>query len=254
MTNITVIIISKNDSDVIGDAIISARKLTDEILVIDSNADNLTQKVCQKLKVRVIKNPFKNFSDQRNFGISYATTDWVMYLDSDERITDRFSSELKKKLKDFDEDAGIGGFRIQRKTYFYGQDWNFSDRVERVFLRKKFVEWQGVVHETPKIKGSFHNIESPILHYTHRNLSQMVKKTNEWSEYEANLRFKNQHPRLVPWRFFRVMTTAFLNSYIKEKGYKNGTYGVIEATYQSFSIFITYAKLWEKQVAQKNKN
>lgn len=247
MNNITVIIISKNDSDVIGNAILSARKLTSEIIVIDSNPDDLTQQVCQRLKVRNIKNPFKNFSDQRNFGMSYATTDWVMYLDSDERITDDFASELIKEIKNFDEHQGIGGFRVKRKTYFYGQDWNFLDQVERVFLRKNFLEWKGVVHETPVIKGRFKEIKSPILHYTHRNLSQMVRKTNEWSDYEANLRFKNQHPRLAPWRFFRVMITAFLKSYIQEKGYRNGTYGIIEALFQAFSIFITYAKLWEMQ-------
>jgi hypothetical protein len=43
------------------------------------------------------------------------------------------------------------------------------------------------------------------------------------------------------------MITGFLGSYIKNKGYKNGTEGIIEAIFQSYSMFITYAKLWEKQ-------
>ena len=75
----------------------------------------------------------------------------------------------------------------------------------------------------------------------------MLVKTNEWSEYEAKLRFNSSHPKLVPWRFIRVMATEFINSYFKNKGYKNGTYGLIEGLYQAFSIFITYAKLWEMQ-------
>ena len=78
----------------------------------------------------------------------------------------------------------------------------------------------------------------------------MLRKTNEWSEYEAKLRLASSHPKLVPWRFVRVMVTEFFNSYVKNKGYKNGTLGLIEGLYQAFSIFITYAKLWEMQ----NKN
>jgi hypothetical protein len=90
-------------------------------------------------------------------------------------------------------------------------------------------------------------IESPIQHFTHRNLSQMVRKTNEWSLFEAKLRLESKHPQLAPWRFLRVMGTEFINSYVKNKGYKNGVYGLIEGMYQAFSIFITYAKLWELQ-------
>lgn len=251
MNNITVIIISKEDDDVIAEAIKSAKKLTENIIVVDSNTDNNTYDICRKLGAKVIKHPFKNFSDQRNFGISHATTDWVYYLDSDERITEDFIRELSFVIKGKDAKDGFVGYSIFRKTYFFGQDWHFKDKVERVFLRKKFVNWEGVVHESPKADGRIGQINSPIVHLTHRNLSQMVRKTNEWSNYEAKLRYQNNHPPLAPWRFIRVMATEFFNSYVKNKGYKNGTYGMIEAIYQSFSIFISYAKLWELQSADK---
>ena len=76
----------------------------------------------------------------------------------------------------------------------------------------------------------------------------MVEKTNKWSESEAELRYKAGHPEMSWWRFLRVMFTAFTDSYFKEKGYKSGTAGLVEAVFQSFSMFITYAKLWEKQI------
>lgn len=247
MNNITVVILSQNDEDVIKDSILSAKELTENILVVDSNKNNLTYNVADKLKVKVVKNPFKNFADQRNFGLDYTTTDWILYLDSDERLTPEFIKEVKTTIENFNETDNIGGFFIRRKTFFYNHDWNFTDRVQRLFYRKRLVEWRGVVHETPNIKGEFGELSAPILHYTHRNLSQMVRKTNDWSEYEARLRFQENHPPLAAWRFIRVMVTEFLQSYIKNKGYKNGTLGFIEAMYQAFSIYITYAKLWELQ-------
>ena len=82
----------------------------------------------------------------------------------------------------------------------------------------------------------------------------MLNKTIEWSETEANLRFSNNHPKMSWWRFPRVMFSAFFNSYLKQGGYKAGTVGIIESIYQAFSIFITYAKLWEKQQKGKIQN
>ncbi|MDO8269235.1 MAG: glycosyltransferase family 2 protein [Candidatus Levybacteria bacterium] len=251
MKGLSVVILSKEDEDVIGDAIKSAIGFAEDVVVVDSNKNDKTRLISEKLKARVIKHNFKDFSDQRNYGILNVLTPWVLYLDSDERVTSEFKAEVEKIIKNYDEETGFGGFYINRKTYYYGQDWNFTDKVQRLFYRKKFIEWRGTVHETPIVKGGFGQIESPILHFTHRNLSQMVRKTNEWSEYEARLRLSGNHPALAPWRFLRVMVTEFFNSYIKHKGYKNGTYGFIEAMYQSFSIFITYAKLWELQEKKK---
>jgi len=56
------------------------------------------------------------------------------------------------------------------------------------------------------------------------------------------------------WRFPRVMLTAFFDSYIRQGGWKIGTAGLIESMYQSFSIFVTYARLWEMQEKLKIKN
>ena len=253
MKNLTVIILSKEDEDVITDAIKSIHGFADEVLVIDGNSDDKTREIAEKLGAKVLKNNFKNFSDQRNFAMDHTTTPWVYYMDSDERVTPAFIQEVNETIKIYNEYSGIAGYFVNRRTFYFGHDWNFTDRVQRLFYRERFVEWKGVVHETPVIKGDFDTISAPIIHLTHRNLSQMVRKTNEWSEYEAKLRFESNHPDLVPWRYLRVMITEFFSSYIRNKGYKNGTYGLIEAMYQSFSIFITYAKLWELQQNDRKK-
>ena len=75
----------------------------------------------------------------------------------------------------------------------------------------------------------------------------MIAKTNEWSEYEAELRFRAGHPKTTWWRFPRVMISAFFGSYFPGGGYRNGTAGLVEAIYQSYSMFLTYGKLWELQ-------
>lgn len=252
MRGLTVIILTKEDADVIGDAIKSVKAFAERIIVVDANSSDETAKISSKLGATVIRHQFKDFSDQRNFAILNATTPWVLFIDSDERVTPDFIKEVEELVSRYEPRSTIGGYYVARQTFYYGHNWHFQDRVQRLFFREKFIEWTGVVHETPRIHGDFGLISSPIVHLTHRNLSQMVRKTNEWSEYEAKLRFATGHPQMAAWRFMRIMVTGFINSYIKNKGYKNGTYGLVEAIYQAFSIFITYAKLWEMQEKKKN--
>ncbi len=123
--------------------------------------------------------------------------------------------------------------------------------MERLFWKDSLIKWKGKVHESPVVSGSVGILNEPLLHYTHRTLDEMVNKTNEWSATEAKLRYEAGHPPVVWWRFIRVMFTAFSDSYFIQGGWKAGVTGLIESIYQSFSIFITYAKLWELQESKK---
>ncbi len=109
------------------------------------------------------------------------------------------------------------------------------------------IGWQGSLHESPIIAGKTGKLEHFLLHYTHRDISSMVEKTNEWSDIESQLLYKSNHPPMRQWRFIRIILTYFFRAYIRDRGFKMGVSGFIESTYQAFSGFITYAKLWERQ-------
>jgi glycosyltransferase involved in cell wall biosynthesis len=245
---ISVLIITKNSQEILAECIESVKDLASEVIVADGGSTDNTSQVARESGARFFETKFKNFADQRNFALSLAGNNWIFYLDSDERATPSFISELKEKIGRSGEETA--GFYIRRKTFFLGKDWGFTDRVQRIFKKSKLKGWYGVVHETPKVDGKLEMINEPVLHFTHRNLESMIEKTNDWSEYEADLRFKAAHPRMGILRFLRIMLTGFLKSYLGQKGWKNGTAGLIESLYQSFSMFVTYAKLWERQ--QKN--
>ena len=69
---ISVLIITKNDEDVIGDCINSVKELADEIIVVDGGSEDDTVEVAEKLGAEVVKNTFKDFSDQRDLALSLA--------------------------------------------------------------------------------------------------------------------------------------------------------------------------------------
>jgi glycosyltransferase involved in cell wall biosynthesis len=245
---LSVIILTKNAEVTLADCISNIHPIADELIVIDSKSTDRTTEIAKINRAKVYIREMDDFASQRNFAIKHATGDWVLFLDSDEFATKRFCIEVKKTIQEFDQSSEIAGYYIHRKTYYLGKDWDFSDKVQRLLLKSKFIAWEGVVHETPKVNGTFGEIRAPVHHFTHQNLSQMLSKTIGWSDYEAQLRLEANHPKMTSIRFVRVMITGFFDSYIRGKGYKNGTEGFIEAIYQSYSMFITYAKLWEKQI------
>src|SRR5262249_20245880 len=107
--------------------------------------------------------------------------------------------------------------------------------------------WYGQLHESPEFSGHVEILQGYLLHFTHRDLSSMLNKTIVWSQVEVKLRFDAHHPKMTWWRFPRVIYAAFWDSYITQGGFKVGTAGLIESMYQAFSMFITYARLWEMQ-------
>lgn len=249
MIKISGVVITKNAENVIADCLDSL-SFCDEIVIVDSKSEDRTREIAEKMRAKVFEYESYDFSQARNFGLRKALGEWVVYVDSDERVTPSLHEEIIKSINN--PINKYAGFRIKRKNfYFGGHEWPYIEHLERLFKKDKLEGWYGKLHESPKFRGEIGELDGYLLHYTHRDLGSMLAKTIEWSKIEAELRFKSGHPQMTWWRFPRVMLTAFFDSYIKQGGWKVGVIGLIESMYQSFSIFVTYARLWEMQREKK---
>ena len=238
---ITAVIIAKNEAASIAQCLDSLT-FADEVVVIDNESTDKTADIAGKKGAKIFSVKGLDFAYLRNVGREKAGNDWLFYIDCDERP----SEELIKSIKSVKGD-GFSAYRIFRRNYYFNQLWPVREKIVRLIRKDALIGWQGSLHESPQIVGNTGKLKGDLLHYTHNNLYQMVEKTNAWSEFESQLRYKNNHPSVSWWRFFRVSGQVFWKSYFREKGYKAGTIGLIESLYQSFSVFVTYAKLWEKQ-------
>jgi len=244
---LSAVVLAKNEEKMITECLKSL-SFADEIIVIDDNSTDKTSKLAKMFTQNVFFHPSENFSERREFGLEKASGDWVLYLDADERITGPLKEEILQMIKGNTRYAALF---IKRENTYLGEKWPYQDKVERLFRKEKLLGWYGKVHESPKVDGEIGTLVNSLLHITHRDVVSMMAKTIEWSQIEAKLRYNANHPKVTWWRFLRVMFTQFFDYFIRQGGWKNGTEGWVESIYQAFSIFITYARLWEMQKEKK---
>lgn len=250
---LSVVVLTKNEEEMIADCLKSVYQLTDEIVIVDSGSTDKTLEIVKKYTDKIFNEDSNDFSAKRNLGLEKAKGDWVLYIDADERVTSKLSSSIKHQVLS-DKKTDSVAYKVKRKNFYLGNhEWPQIEKIARLFKKNALSGWRGQLHESPNFEGEMEELDGFLLHYTHRDLSSMLKKTIEWSKVEAELRFKNGHPKMTLWRFPRVMLTAFWDSYIGQGGWRVGTMGLIESIYQAFSMFITYARLWELQNEKNNR-
>jgi len=244
------IVLVKNEEGLISDCLESL-SWVDEIIVVDNGCTDKTVEIAKDKGAKIVKSLKGSFSDRRNFGAKEAQGEWLFYLDVDERVTPLLRKEIEETLKN----GAYAAYAISRKNILLGHEMRWGgwwpDYVLRLMKKDALIGWEGELHEQPKIKGTVGKLNNPLTHFSHRSLSEMVAKTNEWSEIEARLLFESGHPKMVWWRFISVAFREFWFRGIKKMGFLDGTAGVIEIVYQMFSRMITYAKLWEMQNEKK---
>lgn len=191
-----------------------------------------------------------SFSDWRNEGLKKAKGEWILYLDSDEEITTALRAEVLQTVDS--RQPAVFAYAIPRKNIIFGKEFRYSgqypDYQKRLFKRDSLSKWTGSVHEEPIFDGKISHLKNSIIHHKNMTISQMVDKTNKWSEIEAQLMIDANHPPMNLLRFASVALREFWIKFVKEKAFMDGKIGTIYGIYQVYSKLITYSKLWEMQL------
>lgn len=247
MRNISAIILTKNEEKNIKNCLENL-KWCDEVLIIDDNSTDRTIEIVKKYKTIVYSRPLNNdFSSQRNFGISKAKSDWVLFVDSDEVISDglvyEISNAIQRKdrhLNDFD------GFYIKRAYVMWGRKLRYGEVGDewRLRLAKKTAgRWEGKVHERWKVKGLVGRLNNPIFHFPHQTLDEFLKEINFYTDIRAQ-ELKSKKVKVFFWSIILYPLSKFIINYIFKRGFLDGVHGLVFAIIMSLHSFLVRGKLW----------
>ena len=123
MTNMTVIILTKNEETDIVRCIRSVKEWVQRIVIVDSGSTDRTCELAAAEGAEVVKHePFIDYAKQFNWAIDNLdiTTTWVFRLDADEVVTPELRKELEKKLECHATDD-VSGFMMRYKVHFLGR-------------------------------------------------------------------------------------------------------------------------------------
>lgn len=248
--SISVVISTRNRAESLERTLRSVRTLASEIIVVDNESSDDTQKVAKAYKATVFRK--KNslmLNTNKNFGFSKASGDWILCLDDDEEVPKELAEEITSVTANTDTE--VTGYWIARKNRIFGKwiqhgIW-WPDRQLRLFKNGSGRYPEKHVHEYLEVRGPTAVLETPYIHYNYDSLSQYLRKMQDvYTESEVQKYIASGYH--VVWSdAIRFPASDFLKLYFAQSGYKDGLHGLVLAGLQAFYSFLIFVKLWERE-------
>ena len=269
MINCTVLIMTFNESRNIKKCLDSVAGKFERVCVVDSFSTDHTIEIIKSFEdVEIYFNKFDSWGTQRNwiFNESNVQSDYVMFLDADEII----SESLRCELTEYMQIAKMDNARFSVKNIFMGKWIKYSyghPSIVRIFKTNSAPEYRAEgAREYPRINGNQVFLKNALIHCDNKPIEEWFLKhisnakreasylTEERtaSNNESSLKsfIRNNIWIYLPI-FFRPLI-YFLYRYIIKGGFLDGHAGFIYCFFQAYSyqnMISTF--IYEKEIIIK---
>lgn len=241
MPKISALIITLNEANNMA-SVIENLSFVDEIVVIDSFSEDDTVSIAESFpNVKVYQHQFVDFTQQRNYALSKAENEWILFLDADERLTEPLINEISNTIQQKDT---AEAYFFYRKFMFKGKPLGFSgwqtDKNIRLFKKSKskYTE-ERLVHEVLQVDGKTESLKHKLLHYSYSNYSSYKKKMINYAKLKAK-ELHNKGVKPNAFHFYIKPVYKFLYQYIIRLGILDGRKGVIICYLNALSVYKRY--------------
>lgn len=249
VNKLTVIVLTHNDESRIIDCL-ECLNFANELIIIDDNSTDRTVELVQKYTNNVYVRPLNgNFANQRNFALNYIHNPWVLYIDSDELVSEKLKDEILHSIST----SNNSGYSIKRTDFMWGKRILHGEAGGVALLRLAKInsgKWHGRVHETWRITGKTGLLIAPLIHVPHQSVREFVSEINEYSTLRAQELFdEGKNPSKLA--IITYPLAKFIQNFIIKKGYKDGIHGFLYAVLMCFHSFLARAKLYQCNTNEK---
>jgi len=216
----------------------------DEIIIVDAFSTDKTKDIAKKFDVTFIEREFDNFSNQRNYAISLAKHDWILFFDLDETISEKLSAEIQKKIASKSKTVA---YKVKRNFHFMGRHIKYSglqnNAIIRVFKKDSCSYNSKLVSENLIVYGKVETLKHKSDHLFYKGYDHYNKRLTQFSRLEAKMLYqRNFRPNL--YHLLLKPYGHFFYKYFVKIGLLDGKEGFIFSYLSAFAVFKRYIQLW----------
>jgi glycosyltransferase involved in cell wall biosynthesis len=257
---LSVAIIARDEARYIGGCLESVAGLADEVVVLldDRSADE-TAAICRRHGATLYLEPWRGFPAQRNRALQLCRSEWVLFLDADERVTPELRKELlgpgawsmehgPEQAPGSDSQAPIVGYRIPRYNLFFGRrlrggGW-YPDHQLRLLRRTRARYDEGLlVHEFARLDGRAGVLRGHLLHHNIDRLDEFWRKQTLFARIEAQTLY-GQGRRARLRNFAGAPLREFHRRFVRLGGWRDGALGLFLCAALAWFEVLKYMRLW----------
>ena len=203
-SKLSVILLTMNEELNLPNCLESLRELEAEIFVVDSGSTDRTLDIAKSAAARIFHHPFDHYGAQRNWAQENlpVSSEWVLHLDADERLTPELVTEINQVLQNPPDD--IDGFMLRKRTIFMGR-WirhggHYPSYHLRLFRRKCGSCEDRLYDQHFLVDGNVLQLKHDYLDIVASNLGSWTLRHSKWAQLEAQeiLRSERNDNRVRP--------------------------------------------------------
>ena len=244
---LSVYIRTLNEARMIADTIAAARRVSEDIVVVDSGSTDRTVEIARRAGARVIVQPWLGFGRQKRIGEEACRHDYVLDLDADEIITEELAGEIVGLFEGGQPSASVYRTPMQVVHRLRGGDVLLG-RVDRTKLYDRRVVrapdhpvWDQF---NPPAGASIGVLRNPIEHHAFQDAAHLTAKLNSYSSAVARAKKPKSRAELV-LRIVFGLPAYFLKRYVFEGLFRAGVYGFAFSMMTAHGRWLRDVKMFE---------
>lgn len=231
-------------------ACIESLRFADAIVVYDSFSTDDTVNLARSAGVEIQQRKFDDYAGQRNAALKYVEgrSDWVLFVDADERVTSELAGEVREAIRNPDFVA----WRVPRLNYIFGKltkgaGWYPDYQTRLLKVGKAHYDPDRKVHELVVLDGDEGTLHEHFIHLNYETVQQFHAKQKRYSDYDASI-LHQQGIRPKPQNYILQPLRQFWWRFVTLHGYQDGWHGlrlsVLMGRYE-FRKYRVLRKLWQ---------
>ena len=222
---LSAVVLAKNVETHIGPCLATLGFADCRVVVTDPVNDDNTIDLARSAGAEIMQREFDNFAGQRNAALDAVDTDWVFFVDADERVTPELAREVCQVIADRPE----VGWWVPRHNFIAGERvryGGFYPDYQLRLLRRDCARYDPdrPVHEVVMLDGPDGKLSNVLIHYNYDNWAQFYAKQARYARFESDIL---RERRIKPWphKFIRPPMREFWRRYVMLQGYRDGWLG-----------------------------